>query len=99
MVIETRLSRAPSIFVLAVAARGDDDSVPATFFKLKPSGYLIAVDLRQADIQQDHIRRPSQSSLDSSATAMGNRNFVAGQLEKRRHGFCRIDVVIDDKYA
>ena len=99
MVIETRLSSAPAIFILSVATRGDDYSVPATFFTLNPSGYLVPVDLRKADVQQDHIRRPSQRSLDRIATAMRHGNFVAGQLQKRDQGMCCIYVVFDDKYA
>ena len=69
----------------------------AAQFLAEPGGDLIAVQARQAEIEQHIIRLLAACDLDGLVSVAGDVDIVAVLFKPHRHGLGGIAVVIDDE--
>src|SRR4051812_1686785 len=82
MVVEPRLSRTSAVLVLVVTCHGDQEQLAAGVLAPQAAGDLVAVDARQSDVEQHHIRPEGLCGGDRGGAVVGGADVVALQAQE-----------------
>src|ERR1051325_11036578 len=65
----------------------------------QPFGNVVAVDIRQTDIEQDRVRLELHRGLQTGTARMRHQHGMTRHLEPHREASRRVDIVVDDQDA
>jgi hypothetical protein len=99
MEVDARLARLSSILGSSVTRHGDDESTLEGCLLPEPQGDLIAIHVRQAEVQQDHLRSPAQGDCDRLRGVAGGLDFMAVELQESGRALDRVHAIIDHEDA
>jgi hypothetical protein len=81
---------------LAIACNGDDDEGSVQFLA-KPGSDLIAVKVRETEVEQHKVRLLTSCKVKSIIPIVGDSDIMADDLEPLCSGLSGIVAIIDDK--
>ena len=81
----------------AVARKRDEAQPPRRRVAAQPAGELVAIHLRQADVDQGDIERERAGLGDGLVRSLRRVHLVAVEPQERGEGFARVGVVFDDE--
>jgi len=95
--VESRALRHGAVVVKAAAGEGDDDHVPAPGMLANPAAGLIAVDLRESDVEQDHFGSQLFRELYGFKAVVCHMRGTAIHVEEDLQHLYGVAIVIDDQ--
>jgi len=97
MHVESGPLRHGTVVIEAAAGEGDDDHVPAPGVLANAAARLIAVDLRQTDVEQDHFGSKLFRELHGFDAVVCHMRGAAIHVEQDLQHLHGIAVVVDDQ--
>ena len=94
MVVESNALRACQILRLAVSRQRDQHRPGRTELVSEPFSNLVAVDPREANVQQDHVKRFGRGRLNRFEAVMGNAYLITPELQNSGEAPRRILTVV-----
>ena len=94
MVVEPGASRACQVLLLAVSREGDQHRPGRSELVSEPFGNLVAVDPREANVQEDHVKRIGGGRLDRCEAVMGDAYLITPELQNSGEALRRILTVV-----
>jgi len=98
VVVEARFARTAAIFLVSPAGDGDEHHV-ASLRPANPLGHIVAVDLRQRDVEQHDLGREIQRLVDRFLAVVGHAHVVAQRLQEHGEAVGRVGVVVNHENA
>jgi len=97
--VEASLTRSALVLFPAVTRDGDDGAVPARLLSPQPLGYVVAIQARQADVQEYDIGRMLSGLVHGLQAAVGQLNYVPIASQQPGEAPRRVPIVVHDEDA
>lgn len=97
VMIETSPAGAKAIFLPSISGKGDQDRVGSRRSVTQAARDFVAVHPGQPDIKNDDLGSIRRGDLDRARTVVCAEHLMTPNLQKHRHAFGSVPVVVHDQ--